>query len=94
VRASQVPEESQCGHALLLDPDGISTPGHYGGSMRPSATLTTSAPAYYSPYEAESHGLSTPCVRFATWVTPRNATLGSGGWPGFAGWDWLPTGFQ
>ena len=83
-----------CTCPALTTPVESGTPGLYSVSMLPSATLTASAPACCSPYEAESHGLSNPCVRFAPWVAPRNATLGSGYWPGFAGWGWVPTGFQ
>lgn len=36
-RASQVSGEPPYIHAMLLDPDGISTPVHYGASMLPSA---------------------------------------------------------
>ena len=47
-RASQVPGEPRCVHALLLDPGGTSAPGPYGASVSPSAVLKTSAPAMRS----------------------------------------------
>jgi hypothetical protein len=33
-------------------------------------------------FGAEWHGLGTPCLRFARWVTPQDARLGAGCWPG------------
>src|SRR5206468_9072663 len=43
-RASQVPGEPVCAHALLFDPGGTFAPGHLGASVLPSAIITTSAP--------------------------------------------------
>ena len=37
--------------------------------MLPSAFSTASAPALRA-FGAQSHGLQTPCVRFAGWVAP------------------------
>ena len=50
-------------------------------SMLPSTQKTVSA-SEQSPFGAESHGLGTPCVRFAAKVALDHATLGTG---------WLPT---
>src|SRR5438876_5464941 len=47
-RASQVPGEPHCAHALLFDPGGTSAPDHYGASVLPSAVYTTSAPTMSS----------------------------------------------
>ena len=45
-------------------------------------------------FEAQSHGISARCLRFAGWVTPpprktRFRLLASS-----TGWDWLPTGLR
>lgn len=53
-------------------------------SMLPSTQKTVSA-SEQSPFGAESHGLGTPCVRFAAKVTLDHATLGTGWLPTFAG---------
>ena len=45
-------------------------------------------------FEAQSHGLQTPCVRFTLWVAPDRATLGSGcrhAWPVGTYTRWVPT---
>lgn len=53
-------------------------------SVLPSTQKTVSA-SEQSPFGAESHGLGTPCVRFAAKITLDHATLGSGWLPTFAG---------
>jgi len=61
-RASQVPGEPHCVHALLSDPGGTSTPGHLGASVLPSAIVTTSAPTirmFRGSITRPAHSLST-----------------------------------
>ena len=71
-RASQVPGEPQCVHALLSDPGGTSAPGHLGASVLPSAIFKTSAPTtrtFRGSITRPAHSLSTlrhhglPCQR-------------------------------
>ena len=45
-------------------------------------------------FGARSHGISTRCLRFAPWVTPKDARLASGCGPGSTRRDWLPAGFR
>jgi len=50
---------------------------------------------HIADFEAQSHGLVAPCVRFVAWVTPvlsRHATLGSGCWPALPGGVGYPLG--
>jgi hypothetical protein len=61
-RASQVPGEPQCVHALLSDPGGTSAPGHLGASVLPSAIFKTSAPTtriFRGSITRPAHSLST-----------------------------------
>jgi hypothetical protein len=90
-RASQVPGEPHCAHALLSDPGGTSAPGHLGASVLPSANFTTSAPTI-TPFEAPSHGLHTRCLRFVTTVTRSHARLASDCWPALPGGIAYPLG--
>ncbi len=45
-------------------------------------------------FEAQSHGLSTRCLRFAAAVTRRHARLATGWWLTLTGWDLHPLGFN
>ena len=45
-------------------------------------------------YEAQWHGLHTPCVRFAAWVTPAPRNTRFRLLASFTGQGWLPAGFQ
>jgi len=90
-RASQVPGEPHCAHALLSDPGGTSAPGHLSASVLPSAIFTTSAPTI-TPFEAQSHGLHTRCLRFVTAVTRSHARLASDCWPALSGGVGYPLG--
>ena len=75
-------------------PAGPSAPGHYGETMLPSAVTTASAPATLSSFGAQSHGLSTRCLRFAAEVAlePRKTRFRLSAY--FAGRDCLPAGFH
>ena len=80
-----------CVHALLSDPGGTSAPGHLGASVLPSAIFTTSAPTI-TPYEAQSHGLHTRCLRSVATVTRSHVRLASGCWPALPGGTVYPLG--
>jgi len=45
-------------------------------------------------FEAQSHGLRTPCLRFAAGVTPEPRKTRFRLLASFAGRVWLPSGFQ
>lgn len=68
-RISQVPGKPQCLHALLSDPGGTSTPVHW--ALRCSLPLIRQRrlPHKLQSFEAPSHGLHAPCVRFAVRIT-------------------------
>jgi len=68
-RTSQVPGKPQCLHALLSDPGGTSAPGHW--TLRCSLPLIRQRrlPQKLRSFEAPSHGLHAPCVRFAVRIT-------------------------
>ena len=58
-----------CVHALLFDPGGAATPSPLGAvavAFRPVNDVGSAL----SAFEAQSHGLHAPCVRFAAGVTP------------------------
>ena len=58
-----------CLHALLSDPGGASVSGPFDTSavaFRPHNDVGSAR----KPFEAQSHGLQAPCVRFAGEVTP------------------------
>ena len=93
-RASQVPGEPHCGHALLSDPGGTSAPGHLGASVLPSAFQQRRLPRLQTLSRLNHTACRTRCLRFAARVTRSDARLASGCWPGFAGRDWLPAGFH
>jgi hypothetical protein len=59
--------------------------------ISPSAIGTASAPALHS-FGAQSHGLQTPCVRFAGWVAPPPRNTRFRLLAHLAGLDWLPAG--
>ncbi len=59
-------------------------------SLPPNPTASASAIIHFG---AQCTARLAPCVRFATTVTRRHATLGSGWWLTFAGRDLLPSGF-
>ena len=59
--------------------------------MLPSAQRTASASAGGS-IRAQSHGLCTPCLRFAVWVTPGPRKTRFWLLASFARWGWKPTG--
>ena len=90
-RASQVPGEPHCAHALLSDPGGTSAPGLLSASVLPSANFTASAPTI-TPFEAQSHGLHTRCLRFVAAVTRSHARLASDCWPALSGGIGYPLG--
>jgi hypothetical protein len=92
-RASQVPGEPHCGHALLFDPGGTSAPGHFGASVLPSAFRDNVGSHNVHSSGAQSHGLPTRCLRFVIAVTCDHARLASRLLASFAGRDWLPAGF-
>jgi hypothetical protein len=73
-------------------PGGTPRPGRYGRAVLPSATRKASAPTS-KPFEAQSHGPLTRCLRFTTTVARRRARLASGRWPAFAGQD-RPAGLR
>ena len=82
-----------CVHALLSDPGEISVPGLYGTSMQPSALSTPSALATSDLTGFHPTACTLPVYASQPGSLPHHATLGSGGWPTFAGRDWLPAGF-
>ena len=92
--AQDMPREPSCAYALLYDPGGTDAPGHYDAPTRPPYCPTTRAPACNVSFEAQSHGLSTRCLRFAAPVTraPRKTRFRLPA--SSAGRDWLPAGFQ
>ena len=69
--ASQVPGGPPCRHALLLDPGGTRTPMPSRARMWPSAPWEVVGSRHKLHFEAQSHGLSAPCLRFASRVAPR-----------------------
>jgi hypothetical protein len=72
-------------------PAGFCNAGLYAsrvGAFRPLNNVGSRI----SAFEAQFRGLDDPCVRFITWITPSNATLGSDWWPAFIGQDWIPAG--
>ena len=69
-RTSQVPGGPRCERALLSDPGGTSALGHYRASMLSSTNWKASTPTTNINFGAQSHGLPTRCLRFATWVAP------------------------
>ena len=79
--------------AALSDSGGTSAPSNCGAPVQSSAQCTASTPATRNYFEAQSHGLLTPCVRFAAAVTDGHATLGSGRLPTVAGRAW-PAGVR
>ena len=58
-----------CVHALLFDPGGTPAPSHCDARIVAFRTLYNVGSTSES-FEAPSHGLHTPCVRFAAGVTP------------------------
>jgi hypothetical protein len=66
----QVPGGPCCERALLSDPGGTSALGHYRASMLSSTNWKASTPTTNTNFGAQSHGLSTRCLRFAGWITP------------------------
>ena len=79
--------------ALLFDPGGTAAPGPCGASVLPSAHLNDVGSLDQSPFEAQSHGSRTRCLRFAAPGHPaHHARLASGWWPAFAGRDSHPLG--
>ncbi len=91
-RASQVPGEPYCAHALLFDPGGTSTPGHRGVSVRPSAVSTASAPTtrLLSGLNHTAHARAVDAS--PPRVTPGCARLASGCWPALPGGTGYPLG--
>jgi len=65
----------------------------FGVSVLPSAFRDGVGSHDEYSYEAQSHGLSTRCLRFVNVVTGANARLASRLLASFAGRDWLPAGF-
>lgn len=59
-----------CPHALFFDPGG--TPMLIAAQHQSAAFRENNRVGSHKQYtfEAQSHGLWTPCVRFAAWVTP------------------------
>ena len=83
-----------CERAPLFDP---------GGTLSQAiAALGCCLPCYrrrrlprLKPFEAQSRGLFTRCLRFVAWVTPvlsRHARLASGCWPALPGGGGYPPG--
>ena len=62
-------------------------------SMRPSARSMTSAPATIRFSGLHPTACTLPVYASQGGSLLHHATLGSGWWPTFAGWGWLPTGF-
>ena len=81
-RASQVPGEPRCVHALLFDPGGMDMPGPGDMSMRPSVIYTTSAPArltFRGSITRPARSLST--LRRSRLPVPTQDSLPAGGQP-------------
>ena len=90
-RASHVPGRPSCVFALLSDPGRTSASGHQRCSGTAPAGSKTRAPA--KRISRLNHTASTLAVYASQRRLPdHRARLASGCWPGFAGWDWLPTG--
>jgi hypothetical protein len=91
-RASQVPGQPQCQHALLSDPGGTKRarlPLHVRTAFR---SLKDVGSHNKRCFVAQSHGLLTHCLRFTLTVTGPGARLASGWLPTFTGWDSHPLG--
>ena len=90
---SQVPREPQCACALLLDSAGALMPSLDGISVLPPNRQTRRASGF-SSFEAQSHSLSTRCLRFM----PPSRTTMQNSLPvlaSFSVWDCsLPTEFR
>ena len=90
---SQVPREPHCAFALLLDSAGASMPSLDGISVLPPNRQTRRASGF-SSFEAQSHSLSTRCLRFM----PPSRTTMQNSLPvmaSFSGWDSIvPTEFR
>jgi hypothetical protein len=74
---SQVPGESFGAYALLYDPGGIDSSGHYDVADLAPVLSTTKAPTTKLAFGAQSHGLCTRCLRFVQRLTATDARLAS-----------------
>lgn len=68
-RFSQVPGKPHCGHALLFDPGGAARARPYSAAVLPSVHAKNVGPRDNNSFVAQSHGLSTRCLRFVGMVT-------------------------
>ena len=92
--ASQVPGEPPVHVPRASTPAGSRRPAVLGASMLPSAAVMTSAPAR-DTFRGSIHAARALAVYASRRRLPdRHARLASGWWPAFAGWEWVPTGFQ
>ncbi len=67
-------------------------PGHTAG-RHGSTRIVRRGLSTRGNFGAQSHGISTSCLRFAVRLTPPHARLASGCLPGSTRRDWLPAGF-
>jgi hypothetical protein len=67
----------------------VATAGQHGPTCRVRRGLSTRG-----NFGAQSHGLSTGCLRFAVRLAPPHARLASGCPPSSTRRDWLPAGFR
>jgi len=92
-QVSQVPGEPSAYMPCSPTPARSRCPAIFGTSMQPSALTTASALATSGLTGFHPTACTLPVYASQPGSLPHHATLGSGGWPTFAGRDWVPAEF-
>jgi hypothetical protein len=93
-RVSQVPGEPQRTRAPLNDPGGSETSGQFRRLRSADACVHCAGTPRLRAFRGSVTRLTCSLSTLDAQVTLARPRLASGCWPGFAGRDWLPAGFQ